>query len=475
MTSGTIYPVILSGGSGTRLWPVSRKSYPKQFSPLIGEESLFQRSARRFVGGAFKPPIIVTGDPFRFIAVEQLAALRIDPSVLLIEPVARGTAPAILSAALWLADHDPSAAMIILPSDHIIPDDAAFRRAVDAGLAEARAGRIVTFGIRPSRPETGYGYLELAAVPQEGQPVALTAFVEKPDAGLARAMIADGRHMWNAGIFLATAKTIVATFAAHAPDTLRLAREAHSGAVQDMGLFRLAPDPWEKMENISIDYAIMEKVDDLVAVPFFGDWSDLGGWEAVWLESAQDGDGNALSGNSVALDCRDSLIRTEQDGLCVVGIGLEDMIVVAMPDAVLVCPKSRAQEVKDAVNALKRAQIGQATAFPKDHRPWGWFERIADGNRFQVKRICVKPGGALSLQSHHHRAEHWIVVQGTARVTVGESVSILSENQSVYVPLGAVHRLENPGKLPVLLIEVQTGAYLGEDDILRYHDVYART
>lgn len=436
--------------------------------------SLFQLTARRCATAGFANPIIVTGDPFRFIVVEQLAAVSIDPSAILIEPEARNTAPAILAAALWAAERHPKAALLVVPSDHVMPDDSAFRQAVTAGLPAALAGALVSFGIQPTRPETGYGYLELAEKPLTDQPAKLISFVEKPSMERAQAMIDSKHFMWNAGIFLFTAETIIQAFETLAPRMLTLARAAYTEAAHDLGLIRLASEPWSQIDDISIDYAIMEQADNIVAVPYAGRWSDLGGWEAVWLETTQDSDGNALSGQSIALDCRNSLIRSESDGLSVVGIGLEDMIVIAMPDAVLVTRKSRAQEVKEAVAALKSSGLAQATQFPRDHRPWGWFESIARGSRFQVKRICVKPGGKLSLQSHHHRAEHWIVVEGTARVTIGETSSIVTENQSIYVPLGARHRLENPGKLPVVLIEVQTGGYLGEDDIIRYEDAYAR-
>ena len=475
MAETTITPVILCGGAGTRLWPVSRVSYPKQFSALMGQGSLFQQTVARFQSSGFARPLIVTGDQFRFIVVEQLAQNRVDPCAILVEPSARNTAPAILSAALWLAARDPDALLLVLPSDHVIPDNEAFRRTVMAGQAAAQSGRIVTFGITPTRPETGYGYLELDAPPVPDYPVALRSFVEKPQAATAQALLDGGQHLWNAGIFLASAKSLIAAFAAHAPDMLPDARAAVEDAVADLGLTRLAADPWNRLRDVSIDYAIMEHAQDLMAVPYAGRWSDLGGWEAVWLESGPDAAGNVTTGGAIAMECSGSLLRSDAATMAVVGIGLTDTIVVAMPDAVLVADKSRAQEVKAAVAALKAAGRIQATDFPRDHRPWGWFESLTLGPRFQVKRICVKPGGALSLQSHHHRAEHWIVVEGTARVTIADTVRLLSENESVYVPLGAIHRLENPGKVPVMLIEVQTGIYLGEDDILRYDDIYART
>jgi len=471
-----ITPVLLCGGSGTRLWPLSRKSYPKQFSRLVGDTSLFQASASRLSGDGFAAPMVLTNSDFRFIVTEQLAEAGIDPAAILIEPEGRNTAPAVLAAALWLEKSDPNALMLVAPSDHVVPDAPAFRAAVAAGAKAAQAGQLVTFGIKPTHGETGYGYLELAEDPGDfsARPLALKRFVEKPDAARADQMVAAGTYLWNAGIFLFSARAIIAAFAAHAPDLMDPVRAAVDQGQPDLGFLRLAPEPWAQADDISIDYAVMERADNLSVVPFAAGWSDLGGWDAVWRETAHDGRGVATSGPATALDCDDTLLRSEDDTLEVVGIGLKDTIVVAMPDAVLVADASRAQDVKQAVAALKAKQAKQATAFPKDHRPWGWFESLVVGNRFQVKRIVVHPGAALSLQSHHHRSEHWIVVEGTAKVTVDDTVQLISENQSVYIPLGATHRMENPGKVAMVLIEVQTGSYLGEDDIIRYEDVYAR-
>lgn len=471
-----ITPVLLCGGSGTRLWPLSRKSYPKQFSSLIGDTTLFQASAQRLSGKGFAAPVILTNSDFRFIVTEQLSEIGIDPGAVLIEPEGRNTAPAVLAAALWLEKSDPDALMLVAPSDHAVPDAAAFRSTVEAGTAAAKAGQLVTFGIKPDRPETGYGYLELASDPGDfsARPLALRRFVEKPDAARAQQMLAAGHYLWNAGIFLFSVKTILAAFRAHAADLIVPVQAAVDQARPDLGFLRLAPEPWAQADDISIDYAVMEHADNLSVVPFSAGWSDLGGWDAIWRETEQDDRGVALSGPATALDCDDTLLRSEDDTLEVVGVGLKNIIVVAMPDAVLVADASRTQEVKQAVAVLKAKQVKQATAFPKDHRPWGWFESLVTGDRFQVKRIVVHPGAALSLQSHHHRAEHWIVVEGTARVTIDDAVTLITENQSVYIPLGAKHRLENPGKMPMVLIEVQTGSYLGEDDIIRYEDVYAR-
>ncbi|MEX0301549.1 MAG: mannose-1-phosphate guanylyltransferase/mannose-6-phosphate isomerase [Leisingera sp.] len=471
-----ITPVLLCGGSGTRLWPLSRKSYPKQFVPLTGEETLFQASARRLSGPGFANPLVLTNSDFRFIVTEQLAGVGIDPGAILIEPAGRNTAPAVLAAALWLQDSDPEALMLVAPSDHVVPDAEAFRAAVEAGEKAAQAGLLVTFGITPDRAETGYGYLELEGKPGCGapQPIGLKRFVEKPDTETAEEMLASGQYLWNAGIFLFSVRAILAAFQAHAPELLAPVQAAVDQGQPDLGFLRLDPTAWDGAADISIDYAVMERAANLAVVPFAAGWSDLGGWDAVWREAGPDQDGVVTAGPATAIDCTRSLLRSESERLELVGIGLKDVIAVAMPDAVLVAAADRAQDVKRAVAVLQEKQAKQATEFPKDHRPWGWYESLAIGDRFQVKRIHVHPGAALSLQSHHHRSEHWIVVEGTAKVTMDGREQLVTENQSVYIPLGAVHRMENPGKVPMVLIEVQTGRYLGEDDIIRYEDIYAR-
>ncbi|MQY44161.1 mannose-1-phosphate guanylyltransferase/mannose-6-phosphate isomerase [Epibacterium sp. SM1969] len=471
-----ITPVLLCGGSGTRLWPLSRKSYPKQFVPLIGETTLFQASSQRLSGAGYGAPLVLTNSDFRFIVTEQLQQVGIDPGAILIEPEGRNTAPAVLAAALWLEKTNPDGLMLVAPSDHVVPDPDAFRAAVAAGEERARAGQLVTFGIKPTHAETGYGYLELDGDPGDfaPKPIALKRFVEKPDLDSAQKMLASGQYLWNAGIFLFSVKTILQAFRNHAPDLVPPVSAAVDQGQVDLGFLRLDPAAWAGAEDISIDYAVMERADNLTVVPFAAGWSDLGGWDAVWRESTPDENGVVTSDNATAIECENSLLRSEDAGLEVVGIGLKDIITVAMPDAVLVADANRAQDVKKAVAALKEKSAKQAVQLPKDHRPWGWFESLAIGERFQVKRIHVHPGAALSLQSHHHRSEHWIVVEGTAKVTVDEDVKLVTENQSVYIPLGAVHRMENPGKVPMVLIEVQTGSYLGEDDIIRYEDVYAR-
>ncbi|WP_372884398.1 mannose-1-phosphate guanylyltransferase/mannose-6-phosphate isomerase [Shimia sp.] len=472
-----IHPILLCGGSGTRLWPLSRKSYPKQFVPLTGEESLFQASARRLSGEGFAAPSILTGADFRFVVIEQLAALEIAPADILIEPSARNTAAAICAAALALEDKSSGALMLVAPSDHVIPDAARFRDAVTAAAPAAAEGQLVTFGIRPDRPETGYGWLELTTQPDadfSARPQALKSFVEKPDLATAESLLAGGLHLWNAGIFLFSTTAILAAFARHAPETLARVREAHEGAESDLGFTRLDPEAWEQLEDISIDYAVMERAENLTVVPYGGAWSDLGDWQAVWRDGSPDEAGIVTAGPATAIDCSDTLLQATSEAQQLVGIGLKDIVAVAMPDAVMIAHKDHAQDVKRAVQTLKAQGVAQAETLPRDYRPWGWYESLVIGPRFQVKRIVVNPGASLSLQSHHHRAEHWIVVEGTAKVTVDDEVKLVSENQSVYIPLGAVHRMENPGKLPMVLIEVQTGSYFGEDDIIRYEDIYAR-
>ena len=469
----TITPVILCGGSGTRLWPLSRKSYPKQFSALMGDESLFQASARRLTGADYAAPLVVTANAFRFIVTEQLDGAGIKASAVLIEPTGRDTAPAVLAAALHLAVTDPDGMMLVAPSDHVIPDTDIFNATVAAAIPAALAGQLVTFGINPDRPETGYGYLELDTAPTGvAAPVPLKSFVEKPNEATAIEMLAQGRYLWNAGIFLFSVPAILAAFKAHAPDMVAAVQASLDAAKSDLGFTRLDPDAWENAPTISIDYAVMEKASNLSVVPYTGRWSDLGDWAAVWRETEQNG--VSLSGPATAIDCTNTLLRSEVEGQAIVGIGLDDIVAIAMPDAVLISHKGRTQEVKQAVAVLKEKKAPQAETFPKDHRPWGWFESLVVGDRFHVKRIVVHPGAALSLQSHHHRSEHWIVVEGTARVTIDDEVKLVTENQSVYIPLGAVHRMENPGKVRMALIEVQTGNYFGEDDIIRYEDVYAR-
>ncbi len=468
-----IHSVILCGGSGTRLWPLSRKAYPKQFVDLFGSKSLFASCASMLAGEGFAAPMVVTASDFRFIVTEQLLSEGIDSGPIVIEPSARNTAPAILAAALVIANKDPDAVILVTPSDHEIADAESFRACVRGAKAAAIDGKIITFGVIPTYAETGYGWLELTNETADDV-TALKRFVEKPPLDLAEKMLADGGYLWNAGIFMFKASKIIEAFEKYAGDMLPLVRASVEKAQQDMGFLRLDPKSWEAVADDSIDYAVMEKADNLWVAPYPSSWSDLGGWNSIYRAMDADKDGVASSGAVTSIDCKDSLLRSEVEGLELVGIGLNNMIAVAMNDAVLISDRGRSQDVKIAVEALKKKGAKQAEAFNYDHRPWGHFESLAQGERFQVKRIVVHPGAALSLQSHVHRSEHWIVVSGTARITVDDSVTLLTENQSIYIPLGAKHRMENPGKVPMVLIEVQTGTYLGEDDIIRYEDVYAR-
>ena len=475
-TNRIITPVLLAGGLGTRLWPLSRKSYPKQFANLIGDQSLFQQSALRLTSSdivKFGPHITMTNADFRFIVGEQLLDVGINLGPILIEPESRNTAPSILAASIFAKDQDAEAVLLVAPSDHVIPDVEAFHEALACGLDAVANGKIVTFGITPTRAETGYGYLELSGA-SNGDAVELLRFVEKPDAVRAQQMLDAGNFLWNAGIFMFRAGDIISAFEKYSPELVEPVMGALGDIKPDLDFLRLDPDAWARCCDVSIDYAIMERADNLVAVPFSAGWSDLGGWDAVHEGMELDEQGVAVTQNAHSIDCEDTLLRSESSSLELVGLGLKGIIVVAMPDAVLVAHKDRAQDVKRVVGALKSENVAQAETFPKDHRPWGWFETLAINARFQVKRIYVKPGAALSLQSHHHRSEHWIVVEGTAKVTVDREVKLVTEGQSVYIPLGATHRMENPGKIPMVLIEVQTGAYLEEDDIIRYEDMYDR-
>lgn len=468
-----ITPILLCGGSGTRLWPLSRKSYPKQFTSMIGSESLFQSCARRFSGAGFQPPLVITAEDFRFIVNEQLDDLGILPSGVTIEPKGKDTAPAALLGALQVMQKNPKGLILLTPCDHAITDPKMFRDAVKSGVPAAQDGKIVTFGIKPTRPETGYGWL-LAGEETHPNVQKLVHFVEKPNASTVQALYGNKQCWWNSGVFLCRADVLVSAYKILAPDVLEAVQSAIDAATPDLDFTRIDPDIWERVNAISIDYAIMEKAQNVSVVRFDGAWSDLGSWESVWQETPKDKNGNGLSGSTTALECENSLLRSESDQIELVGIGLKNVVAIAMRDAVMVADISDSQNVKTAVKTLQAQKIRQSVQLPVDHRPWGWFETLTLSGRFQVKQIHVKPGGVLSLQSHAHRAEHWVVVEGTAKVTLDDEVQLLSENQSIYVPLGAKHRLENPGNAELVLIEIQTGSYFGEDDIVRYEDKYAR-
>jgi mannose-1-phosphate guanylyltransferase/mannose-6-phosphate isomerase len=465
-------PVILSGGSGTRLWPLSREAYPKQFLALAGKDTMLQATWRRVEAIASAPPLVVANAEHRFMVAEQLREAGCTPAAILLEPVARNTAPAIAVAALQAVAEGADPLLLVLPSDHVIADAAAFRAAVQAAEPAARAGRLVTFGIVPVGPETGYGYIRAAQDADAAGVRAVAQFVEKPDADSAAAYVASGEYAWNSGMFLFRASAYLAELQAHQPAMLAACSAALYSARRDEDFVRLDPAAFAACPADSIDYAVMEKTAHAAVLPIAVGWNDVGSWSALWAIAEQDDDGNAHHGDVVARNCRNTLAWG--DGRLVALLGLQDVVVVDTADAVLVAHKDQVQDVKAIVADLKNAGRPQPTWHRQVYRPWGHYDSIDNGDRFQVKRITVKPGAALSLQMHHHRAEHWIVVSGTGRITRGEETLILSENQSTYIPLGVTHRLENPGRVPLELIEVQSGSYLGEDDIVRFEDVYGR-
>ena len=474
--------MVLSGGSGTRLWPVSREKHPKQLQPLLGGESLLQNTLQRLEGLPLGAPIVVSNEEYRFITAEQLRQLGLPVWTLLLEPAGRNTAPALTVAALYATRDGADPVLLTTPADHHVRDAAAFRAAVLRGLSDAENGAVVTFGILPDRPETGYGYIEARVGADDtarGGAIDLLAFREKPDATTAQDYVAGGRHFWNSGIFMLRASVWLKAIGHFAPEILAACTRAVAGAKDDGDFVRLDAAAFAASPADSIDYAVMEKL--LAAaelgiaarvVPLDAGWSDVGAWDALWQAIGRDAEDNAVKGDVWMEDSHGNLVIAEH-GL-VACIGCEDMVVVETADAVLIAPKARTQEVKTIVSRLKAAGRSEAELHRKVHRPWGWYDSVDNGERFQVKRIVVRPGATLSLQMHHHRAEHWVVVCGTARVTRGDEVILLGENESTYIPLGVKHRLENPGQIPLEIIEVQSGSYLGEDDIVRFEDNYGR-
>lgn len=465
-----ILPVILSGGTGTRLWPLSREGYPKQFWPLASERPMLAETAARAEGPGFLPPMAVCNEAHRFLVAEQLRGRN---ARIVLEPAGRNSAPAIAAAALLAEEAGPGTVMWIMAADSAIADVPALHAALAAAASAARAGRIVTFGMKPTAPETGYGYIETGAeLPGLPGVHDIARFVEKPDAARAAEFVAGGRHLWNSGMFVATASVLIAELERHEPDLLAAVRAAVEGAKRDMDFVRLATEPFLSAPSISIDYAVMERTQHAAVVPAAIGWSDIGSWAALWDISAKDTAGNAATGPVEVLDSRNCYVRSE--GILTGVVGLEDAVVVVTDDAVLAMHRDRAQDVKKLVDRLKAKGIPQATEHRRAYRPWGHYEGVVRGERFQVKRIQVRPGAKLSLQKHFHRAEHWVVVSGTAIVRRDEEEILLRENESVYLPLGCVHRMENPGMIPLVLIEVQSGSYLGEDDIVRFEDTYGR-
>jgi mannose-1-phosphate guanylyltransferase/mannose-6-phosphate isomerase len=469
-----IIPVILSGGTGSRLWPLSREAYPKQFLPLVDEHTMLQSTALRLQSITdIAPPIVVCNDEHRFMVAEQLRAVGITPSAVILEPVGRNTAPAVATAALRAiaqeADEDPI--LLVLPADHVIADGAKFCQAVEQVKPQARDNSLITFGIKPNVAETGYGYIKA------GKPVAegvhgVDRFVEKPDTATAQNYLEAGGYYWNSGMFMFRASRYLHELERFNPQMLSACRNAYENAAVDLDFLRLDADAFGACPSDSIDYAVMEKTDNAVVMPLDIGWNDVGSWSALWKVGQRDENNNVAHGDVLSLDSQNSYVYA-QDRM-VAMIGVDDLVIVETPDAVLVAHKDKVQDVKTVVEQLKQNQRSESRAHRKVYRPWGAYDSIDNEDRFQVKRITVKPGASLSLQMHHHRAEHWIVVKGTARITRDDDVFLLTENESTFIPLGSRHRMENPGKIPLELIEVQSGSYLGEDDIVRFEDIYGR-
>ena len=477
-----IQPVVLSGGSGTRLWPLSREKYPKQLLPLIGDDSLLQATVRRvegLAGVSVAAPMVVSNEEYRFVIAEQLRLMG-KPGTIVLEPVGRNTAPALTLAALAARRDGADPVLLVMPADHVIVDVAAFQAVVVQGAKLAEAGAVVTFGITPDTPETGYGYIQSGAA-FEGGAHRIARFVEKPDRATAQGYLDAGGYAWNSGLFMLKASVWLAAIAACRADILSACEAAFAKGSADGEFLRVDKAGFTACPSDSIDYAVMERLaaggrEDLpagVVLPLSAGWSDVGAWDALWQVLPKDESGNVKQGDVLLHDSKNTLALSE--GRLIACVGVDNLIVVETADAVLVADKSKTQDVKKIVDALKREGRSEGQLHRKVFRPWGWYDSVDNGARFQVKRIVVKPGGQLSLQMHHHRAEHWIVVSGTAKVTRDKESYLVSENESTYIPLGSTHRLENPGRLPLEMIEVQSGSYLGEDDIVRFEDVYGRS
>ncbi len=470
---GLVVPVILSGGSGTRLWPVSRESFPKQLWPLVSQRSMIQETARRAAGPGFAAPVVVCNEEHRFLIAEQMREAGIEGARILLEPAGRNSAPAIAAAALLVAETAPDAVLWMMAADASISRHDAMADALAKAVAAARAGRFVTFGMKPSSAETGYGYIEVGA-PLEDAPGlhAVASFVEKPDAPAAARLSADGRHLWNSGMFVFTASTLLAEMEQFAPEVMQAVRRAMAARSRDLDFCRLDRTAFSACPSISLDYAVAERTRHAAVVPADLGWCDVGSWNALWELGAKDSSGNVSVGDVLLEKSQNCYARS--DGMLTAVVGMNDAVIVTTEDAVLVMHRDRAQEVKAVVERLRAAGRHEAAAHNRSYRPWGFYESLISADRFQVKRIVVKPGEKLSLQKHYHRAEHWVVVAGTAIVVRDGEELMVRENESIYLPLGCVHRLENPGRIALELIEVQSGAYLGEDDIVRMEDTYGR-
>ena len=472
MSGGRLIPVVMCGGAGTRLWPVSRESMPKQFVPLVDERSTFQQVLGRIADvQLFERPIIITNSDFRFIVAEQLRECDIEADIVL-EPMRRDSAMAVAVAAALARERNPEAVVLILAADHVVRDVDAFKSACREAATAAAEGLIVTFGINPTFPATHYGYIRPGSKVNGGAALAVEAFVEKPDAETAGGYVAES-YLWNSGNFAFRADIMLEEIARYEPDIAAAAKLAVEGMARDLDFLRLPAEPFARAPKKSIDYAVMERTDRAAVVPVDLGWSDVGSWSAVWDVMSHDAEGNASTGSVVFHDSRNSLVRSD-DAILTAVVGLEDIIVVATPDAVLVTSRDKAEQVKGLVEQLKAQNRREADQHLRIYRPWGYYQGIDLGSRYQVKRIVVKPNAKLSLQKHFHRAEHWVVVRGTAEIAVGSEVRTIHENESAYIPIGSVHRLANPGKIPLELIEVQVGSYLGEDDIVRLGDEYGR-
>jgi mannose-1-phosphate guanylyltransferase / mannose-6-phosphate isomerase len=468
-----VIPVILSGGSGTRLWPLSRKLYPKQLLALTSDNTMLQDTLGRLAGlPGLESPIIICNNEHRFLVAEQLREEHVQDASIILEPVGRNTAPAVAVAALAAIERDSDSILLVMPADHVIQDVSSFQAAISEGIEVAKQGRLITFGIVPLSAHTGFGYIERGENYRGTEADEVLRFVEKPDLETAESYLVSGRYLWNSGMFLFRASAFLDELKRYAPEIFDAVSAAYTKAHHDLDFLRLDADEFSKSTDISIDYAVMEHTENAVVIPLNAGWSDVGSWEALWEVGKQDAQGNVIKGD-VLLEGTTGCLVNAQERL-VAAVGVHDQIIVETSDAILVADKSHSEQVKNIVNQLKAKGRLEGDSHRQVYRPWGSYDSIACSDRFQVKVIVVKPGASLSLQMHHHRAEHWIVVKGTAKVTRGDEVFILSENESTYIPLGTKHRLENPGQIPLELIEVQSGSYLGEDDIVRFDDVYGR-